>query len=43
VTEDSGVIYLDGSAPSLHVVETAMGVARDIAGNAICNRIEPAY
>jgi hypothetical protein len=43
VTEDGGVIYLDGSATSLRVVETAIGVARDIAGNAICNRIEPAY
>lgn len=43
VSQDSGVIYLDGSAPSLTALETALSVARDIAGNSVCNRIEPAY
>lgn len=43
VSQDHGVIYLDGSAPSLSVLEAAVSVARDIAGNSICSRIEPAY
>lgn len=43
VSQDSGIIYLDGSAPSLTALETALSVARDIAGNSVCNRIEPAY
>lgn len=43
VSQDSGVIYLDGSAPSLTALEKAVSVARDIAGNSICNRIEPCY
>ncbi len=43
VSEKGGVIYLDGSAPSACVAEAAIGVARDIAGHSVCNRIEPAY
>lgn len=43
VSQDRGVIYLDGSAPSLSALEAAVTVARDIAGNSVCNRIEPAY
>ena len=43
VSQDRGVIYLDGSAPNLTALETAMNVARDIAGSSVCNRIEAAY
>lgn len=43
VSQDHGVIYLDGSAPSLSALEAVVSVARDIGGNSVCNRIEPAY
>ena len=43
VSQDHGVIYLDGSAPSLSALEAAMSVAREIGGSSVCNRIAPAY
>jgi hypothetical protein len=43
VSQSGGVLVLEGKASSYEAIETALGIAHDIADCPVYNRIEPAY